>query len=78
MAHYVIHTASLALLSLSSILALLRVPRRIPNMLFPRLRSLLSPVALVKSSRGRFLEVAGAAGSTGDFCSSSTAAWLGS
>ena len=44
-------TASLAFLSLSSILALFRVPTRIPNIDFPRLRSRPAP----RSRRGRFL-----------------------
>jgi hypothetical protein len=46
-------TASLAFLCLSSILALLSVPRTRPNMLLPRLRS--GPAE--RSSRGRFFVV---------------------
>ena len=44
-------------------------------MLFPRLRSLLSLVASVKSSRGRFLAVVAGASS---ICSSCAAACVGS
>lgn len=54
-------TASVALLSLSSVFALFKVPTNRPNIVFPLFRSRGSEV---RSSRGRF-RVAGAAAGAG-------------